>query len=731
MKYFSTRNASALKTLGAICAAIGIFLLISLGTPALAVPAYPYPTSFTQPDGKVIQVQGKGDEFLNWTEDLEGNLVVFDPVRKGICYAHWTNGGAVSTGELVGPSSVAHAQGVATARSKGKDIPQGVLELADMKRQEQSRWLEKMGREIREQNAKKRPGISLAPSTAPSMTDVENLKRKLLIIHATWDNRSNISPAKLTGKQIHDLVFNPETRSVNDYYQELFGQTEMIITPATVINPMDGFQGIVEVQLSGSHPGTNASTDIMHRAIIAASENGHINYADFAQPGATTLLTRELSVGVIIDGYENAFGGVNAPTPNFWGSAGGVYSPPANRTNNVRLQSAFGQGAFHNYDPLTIGIIAHEMAHSGYGMWDTYDYGWSDGTSQGHGRWSAMASGSWTRRNNSERQGDSPCYVDADNLVSLNYVIPGILVPGAENVTLDTHLAIYQANSTESNSQYFLLQQRKYGANDNYDRACFYGIAPTNANATSGGLLIYHIDRNVTQQSFRYYDKNSHYRGAILEAHGGTQHLQQVGGNSGGLDDLWGTAKRSLHAFSDPSSNLYSPFTTTVTPPTKTIISGVEINDITWNSAAGRTTLGFTQMPPGLRISDPPLGLLTGEIETFHAAVIGIPNQTVVWSILSGGGTFGDGGQYTAPNSPGNVTIKATSVADPQLSDLAHLKISDRGLGTDNNTATAPNLLGMAFAFGVLPADPRYDLNGDGVVNELDLLILFKGLGWL
>ena len=37
-----------------------------------AVPAYPYPIKYTQPDGSVITVQLKGDERVHWAESSDG-----------------------------------------------------------------------------------------------------------------------------------------------------------------------------------------------------------------------------------------------------------------------------------------------------------------------------------------------------------------------------------------------------------------------------------------------------------------------------------------------------------------------------------------------------------------------------------------------------------------------------------------------------------------------------------
>jgi len=51
--------------------------------------------------------------------------------------------------------------------------------------------------------------------------------------------------------------------------------------------------------------------------------------------------------------------------------------------------------------------------------------------------------------------------------------------------------------------------------------------------------------------------------------------------------------------------------------------------------------------------------------QSFKASVTGTGNPAVQWSVASGGGSIDAAGVYTAPDNPGIVVVKATSVADP------------------------------------------------------------------
>lgn len=581
---------------------IVLLWVLSQSAAVHAVPACPDPVSFKQPDGTIIQVFTKGDEFLGWSEDAEGNLIVFDDEMNGCCYAEWTEDGPVSTGELVG-NNVARAElpisydGSGSrrgARTRGGDVHQRVRERANETRQEELTARESLIKSI------SFSGLDFSSNIPPIQTNVSALKRNVLIIHVTWSDRTGIYTPKLTGDLIYNLVFNPSTNSVNSYYKELIGANEDVIIPATVSNPLNGMQGVIEVTLPGRHTNPvnqqNPRRELMSNAIITACSQGLVNLKNFDKNNNGILETTELSIGFIVDGYEASVS--NPTTPNFWGVST-ASTPSPSYTNGVKIATYFGQGAFHRTsgntvnDMLTIGVICHELGHSGYGFQDTYDYGDFTGSkSSGQGLWSLMAQGNWGEKAGVSR-GGSPAYVDAYNMVRSGLVTPGT-ANTAETTTIKSHNDIYILRNNVNSRQYFLLQQRKYGSNDNYDRGAFYRMNYF-SNSTSGGLLVYHIDESVPLE--RINDKPTHMRAGIEEAHGGIQNMQQViysyNWDQGDIDDLWGVTKKEFSHSSDPSSGLYSAFTNNLTPPNQNTPSGVTLSNITWNSGSGTTSFGM------------------------------------------------------------------------------------------------------------------------------------------
>ncbi|MCL1907949.1 MAG: hypothetical protein FWG12_01120 [Holophagaceae bacterium] len=131
----------------------------------------------------------------------------------------------------------------------------------------------------------------------------------------------------------------------------------------------------------------------------------------------------------------------------------------------------------------------------------------------------------------------------------------------------------------------------------------------------------------------------------------------------------------------------------------------------------------------GISIVDSPKGLMTGDTATFTARVMGLSNTAITWEV-SAGTINPTTGAYTAPPTAQTVTITATSAENPSIKTSAFVKIS--GTDFDGNTSKNPQLMSFAFAYGsTRQADlDKYDFNGDGKIDEEDLKMLVKKMGW-
>ncbi|MCL1975956.1 MAG: dockerin type I domain-containing protein, partial [Firmicutes bacterium] len=340
-----------------------------------------------------------------------------------------------------------------------------------------------------------------------------------------------------------------------------------------------------------------------------------------------------------------------------------------------------------------------------------YDYGTMSGsvTSMGHGYWSLMSYGSWGKKTAAEAMGTTPSYPDAYNLFKYGFVTPGTL-DNSENAVLNAPLDIYLLRSATNVNQYFLIQPRKYGTTDNYDRGAFYRI-DNSANSSRGGLLIFHVDESVPL--VRINDKPGHYRVAIEEAHGGEQKLQQtLNKDYGDLNDLWGPNKKEFSPTSDPSTGLYSAFTYNMLAPSQDTPSGLQLSGITWNSSSGNSA--FTM--------NTTLATISGKIASYNPGVLTTiqlkKNETVAYS------TF-----IQATSGYGQIE-QSFSIAGvvPDTYDLTIIKAAHTKFTIKNLIVTSQNLN--------LTSDKRPeiqlmnlrcgDINGDGIINNDDLIILWN-----
>ncbi|MDI6807822.1 MAG: M6 family metalloprotease domain-containing protein [Candidatus Eisenbacteria bacterium] len=145
----------------------------------------------------------------------------------------------------------------------------------------------------------------------------------------------------------------------------------------------------------------------------------------------------------------------------------------------------------------TVGVYAHEFGHV-LGLPDEYDYGYQ---SQGTGRFSLMAGGSWNRHPNvyPDNAGNAPAHPSAWGIAELGFVTPtaitqsttGVTLPPIKNTPTGSMLKVEQWGT--SGKEYWLLENRQQLGFDQ-------GFIRMTANAH--GLLIWHVDENVFDRTY-------------------------------------------------------------------------------------------------------------------------------------------------------------------------------------------------------------------------------------
>jgi hypothetical protein len=196
-----------------------------------------------------------------------------------------------------------------------------------------------------------------------------------------------------------------------------------------------------------------------------------------------------------------------------------------------------------------------------------------------------------------------------------------------------------------------------------------------------------------------------------------------VTGASKNTDVTWRVSGGSLAPATDGNGN-QCDYIAPLVPGTYTI-TATSVED---SSRSGSAQIMVVVV--GVNIDDPPKGLLTGETATFQASLAGLISGTVAWE-ASAGVINPSTGVYVAPSTPQMVTITVTCLEIPSVSASAQVKVSSPNF--DGNASASPQLLGLANAFGSTdPADLLiYDLNNDGQIDDEDLILLFRAMGWI
>lgn len=269
--------------------------------------------------------------------------------------------------------------------------------------------------------------------------------------------------------------------------------------------------GVVHVTVSQEHGNWASLTDdeaaieyltAFKEAIEMAGQ--YVDYAKYDTNGNGMIETNELSVGIVVAGYEGSYTGDNEGNDDFWAhswsfadaaDAGAIEYP---EVNGVKLNKYIGIGEKFSDDLMSgVNVLTHELGHY-LGLLDYYDVDYYDDGEWYYytpGYFSPMDSGEWGVAEDRETY----CTFAMDMLSKMilgwsNYEVvsdEGTYELVAEDYTVDgtehKSLVIPTANPGE----YYLLEIRN---NNKWDAGMKYAVPEA---VSDGGIVIYHVDENV------------------------------------------------------------------------------------------------------------------------------------------------------------------------------------------------------------------------------------------
>ena len=336
-----------------------------------AVTAYPGLVEYRQPDGRVVNIMMKGDEFLRWAITEDG---------YSLLYGH--NGALVYAvkspdGDLIPSKHVATMlkERPVEVTAMLKDIPKGLTFSQEQFRQAE---LKRMKRQTQMKKA------SAAPNAATSEKLPVVGERKMLVILVEFAdvkfNKSQEDFEKLMNAE--NYTENGNFGSVRDYYREnSFGKLDLKTDVVGIYTlPRE------RAYYGGNVGGNDANPQAMAMKAVELADPD-VNFSDYDADGDGVVD----GVHIIFAGHgEEAGGGEDCIWSHSYVLTGQRDGKILSRYScSPELRNASGNNT------TFIGVICHEIGHV-LGAMDFYDTNYSTGGQyQGTGKWDLMASGNW------------------------------------------------------------------------------------------------------------------------------------------------------------------------------------------------------------------------------------------------------------------------------------------------------------------------------------------------
>lgn len=98
-----------------------VLAVILFSTLLLAAPAYQGKRTLTQADGTTFQAKAQGDEYLNWIETDQGDILRYNTQTKNYEYAEIKNGNLQKSGRIYKHDSQAVSKSASFTKKISRD----------------------------------------------------------------------------------------------------------------------------------------------------------------------------------------------------------------------------------------------------------------------------------------------------------------------------------------------------------------------------------------------------------------------------------------------------------------------------------------------------------------------------------------------------------------------------------------------------------------------------------
>ena len=470
-------------------------LMFVLSEMSFAVMANPKIIKEKQPDGTEINIRLLGDEFYSWFEDDKGYTIIQDTQTKVWSYAQQNDLGKLEPSKnLVGKVKPTQLN----IRKSLKDDSKFFR--ANQNRIQRTSRIQKALPSNMNSAATSTDGVQKAASVTGKKTNFV-----LLIQFKDLKFKDNPPFTNSTDDQIvtaFNNLFNKKgysadgaVGSVKDFFTEVsYGKLEY----NTVVSPIITLYDQSYKEFSWSL-GENVVVPRLQAAIKKALEQLDRQGYDFKSLWPNSNKPDVFSI-------LHAGGGAESGNLDFIWSHQWYISPLT--LDNITFESyqiePAGRGKYGNQGLIRIGVLCHETLHV-FGLPDLYDASYRTG---GLGNFCLMAGGEWNGSDGACPAHPSVWCKKELGWITCKRAVEGINTIG-ESATDDE--AFYKfAPSSFNSKEYFLMENRQSVGFDKH--------LPGNKR----GLLIYHIDENMSKEDGNDTMVNKHYLVALEEAGSGT-----------------------------------------------------------------------------------------------------------------------------------------------------------------------------------------------------------------
>jgi len=452
-----------------------IFELI-LTKSVLAVPAYPGPIKYTQPDGSVITVQLKGDERVHWAESSDGYTLLSNG-KNGWEYAVTNEAGDLKVSGVlareVNKRTVGELKLLQRVEKRNRFSQKQVNMLKSV-------WEVKNGSDklIGTSNFFKPNAVKSSNNDGRQKVFSPNGTKKLLMILIQYPDKAFTFTkndfTNLTNTQNYNL--NGAHGSVRDYFRE---QSYWTLDPNKGFDVATTVVGIYTAKYNMDYYGADAadgshdpnSNELMLEAVQDADPD--VDFTQYDNDGDGSVD----GVYIVYAGYGQASSGI---ANTIWPHAGGI----SGQTFDGKTVSKYSCSNELNSDgSLTgIGVICHEFGHV-CGAPDYYDTDYDTGGQfPGTGDWDIMCGGCYNGF--PSNSGNVPSHFNPLEKIKAGWITPFVLSTTSSIASIPditTSPVVYKYNTATAN-EYYLLENRQQTGFNSY--------------CPSHGLMIYHYSQS-------------------------------------------------------------------------------------------------------------------------------------------------------------------------------------------------------------------------------------------